>query len=144
DPFKPQSYSDEGAGQAIEGLKNSAALRDLEGHGGKIRGGDLVNAPGARPATASDNTHAAGLEHDDFSKFATENRDKLDPSAQRVMDVYDKFARQAHAEGRTGLTQQEHDQMMKEMAQASKPQLGDIWKNIGNIADLLNDVIDKM
>src|SRR4029453_18034035 len=82
---------------------------------------------------------AAGTEYADFKKYAAEHGDQLDPSARRVMDVYDKYARQAQAEGRPGLTQTEHDNMMKEMDQAAKPRLSDIFDKI---SDKLKDVID--
>jgi predicted pyridoxine 5'-phosphate oxidase superfamily flavin-nucleotide-binding protein len=125
DPFggTPTNYADQSSGQAIDGLKNAQQMRELAGQGGKISGGDLMNAIGS--GSGDYDGQAAGLEHDDFSKFARDYRDKLDPSAQRVMDVYDKYAQKAHAEGRTGLTPDEHAAMMKEMGEAAKPRLSD-------------------
>jgi hypothetical protein len=138
------NYADQGAGNAIDNLKRGADFREFvqnvtgRGRGDEINGGELKEA--IRRGTEDFDNAAAGTEYNDFKNFATENRDKLDPSARRVMDVYDKYARQAQAEGRTGLTPEEHSKMMTEMDEAARPRLSDLFDKIG---EKLKAAVDK-
>jgi hypothetical protein len=69
---------------------------------------------------------AASTEYHDFKNWAHANRDQLSPGAQRVLAVYDEYAKRAQAEGRTGLTDAEVSAMKRDMADAARPRLGDV------------------
>jgi hypothetical protein len=61
---------------------------------------------------------AAGVEFAAFMKFASENRARLSPEARKVLDIYERYARQAQSTGQTGITQNNWTKMMAEMQAA--------------------------
>jgi hypothetical protein len=103
-----KSYSDAGAGQALDALNKK----------GRISGDDVIDA--IENGTADFDGQAAGLEFEDFRKWAADNADRLGPAAKDVMSLYEKYVRQAKADGQTGIDPEDWTKMLGEMRKAVK------------------------
>lgn len=97
------TYSDQTAGVELDALSKK----------GMVSGKDIMAA--IERGTKDLDGQAAGLEFNDFAKWARDNAERLGGSAKDVMKIYEKYARKAQADGRTGLTPDEHAHMLKEM-----------------------------
>ncbi len=110
-------HLDAGAGKAIDGLNEKLGQKS----GSKIDGQELTQA--ILKGTEDLDNQAAGLEYDEFRKWANENAASLSPEAKKVMEIYDKYVTEAHKQGRTGILPEDHAKMVTEMQDASKPKL---------------------
>jgi hypothetical protein len=122
------TYADQGAGKAIDDLnQHQGSAHLLEKVFGmpasKVGGNELTDA--IAHGTEDADNEAAGTEYHDFHQWSIQNRDQLSPSAQRVMTVYDQYARQAQSEGRTGLSPDEYKHMLADMRESAKPTLAE-------------------
>jgi len=97
-------YKDAGAGKAIEGLKSKS---------GCISGQDMEKA--IIDGTKDLDNQAAGKEYADLKKFATENWGRMSPEARQKFQTYEKYAKAAQADGRTGIRQSDYNCMVNEM-----------------------------
>jgi hypothetical protein len=112
EPASTRSYSDEGAGQAIEGLSKR----------GLVSGSSLINAIDL--GTSDEDAQAAGREFDDFRKWARDNADRLTGDAKKVMEIYESHARKAQQAGSTGIPSDDYKLMLTEMRAAVAPKPG--------------------
>jgi hypothetical protein len=90
-----------------------AAIAKLENSHGPISGEAMQAA--IKDGVGDADGQAAGKEFDAFMKFQSENRSRLSPEASKVLDIYERYARQAQAKGQTGIPQDQFDKMMTEM-----------------------------
>jgi len=97
-------YKDASAGKAIEGLKSKK---------GQISGNDMQKA--IVDATKDLDAQAAGKEYADLKKYATENWNKLSPDAKQKFRTYEKYAKAAQAQGKTGINKCDYYKMVNEM-----------------------------
>jgi len=97
-------YQDASAGKAIEGLKSKK---------GQISGNDMQKA--IVDATKDLDAQAAGKEYADLKKYATENWNKLSPDAKQKFRTYEKYAKAAQAQGKTGINKCDYYKMVNEM-----------------------------
>ncbi|MFZ5470097.1 MAG: hypothetical protein ACOZIN_11735 [Myxococcota bacterium] len=91
------------------------AIRDLNAKQprGPISGEMLANA--IFNGTVDRDNQAAGAEFFEFMRWAKKNEFRLTPEAKQVLQVYEKYARQAQAEGETGIPVPQLRQMWHEM-----------------------------
>ncbi|MFH1807849.1 MAG: DUF1521 domain-containing protein [Pseudomonadota bacterium] len=102
--MKGAGYQDQGAGAAVENLKQQPK---------PISGEALEKA--IIDGTKDFDNQAAGKEYNDLSKYVKENWNNLSPDAQAKWGVYEKHAEANRAKGNTGIPVQEYNQMKAEM-----------------------------
>jgi uncharacterized protein YozE (UPF0346 family) len=90
-----------------------AACDELRSKPGTLTASDLTD--GIYKGTRDLDNGAAGSEFAEFERFAKQNKGKLSPEAQQVMDIYKKYADAAKAKGQTGIDQPSYDKMIGEM-----------------------------
>ena len=56
-----------------------------------------------------------------FSQLREQMGDKMDPAAQRVLDVVDRWVAQMQANGQTEMTPEQKAQFAAELSEAAKP-----------------------
>ncbi len=105
--MKSAGYKDKGAGKAIEELKSKK---------GEISGQDIQKT--IYNATKDLDGQAAGKEYADLKKFATENWDRMSPDAKAKFRVYEKHAKRAQAQGKSGIAMNDYRKMLGEMNRA--------------------------
>ena len=105
--MKSAGYNDKTAGKAIEGLKDKK---------GPITGDDMQKA--IVDGTKDLDSQAAGKEYKDFKKFYNENQDRMTPEAKAKFGVYEKYAKNAQKNGKTGIKQSDYNKMVGEMKTA--------------------------
>lgn len=115
--------TDVSAQKAIDGLSKGD---------GKISGEDMTRA--IEQGTKDLDAHSAGAEHDQFAKFAKQNPDRLSPEAKQVMDIYNKYASAAKANGQTGINPADYQKMLGEMKNVKTYK----DESMGNALDQLN------
>jgi len=91
----------------------SAATAKLDKLPSPITGDQMAQV--IKSGTQDKDGQAAGNEYKQFSDWAAKNQDKLSPEAKNVMQVYDKYAKAAQANGQTGINSADYDKMCKEM-----------------------------
>jgi len=96
-----------------------AAIRSLETSKGTVTGQAMMNAI-VTGAKDPDN-QAAGLEFADMQKWVGNNQARLSPEAKQVFATYEKAARNALAQGKTGITADAFKQLQTDMAKVSTP-----------------------
>ncbi len=111
--LKKAGYQDASAGKAIEGLKDKK---------GEISGQDMQRA--IEGATKDLDNQAAGKEYADLSRFAKDNWGRMSPDAREKFRVYDKYASEAKAAGKTGIDTPTYDKMVAEMKTAGYQDAG--------------------
>jgi hypothetical protein len=102
--LKGSGYKDASAGRAIETLKNKQ---------GPITGSDMQRA--IFEGTGDLDNAAASKEWADFQKFASENWNRMTPSAKAKFRTYQKYASSAQARGLKGIPSNEYACMKWEM-----------------------------
>lgn len=102
--LKKKGYQDATSGRAVESLNTAPK---------PISGKDMMNA--IVSGTRDLDKHAASSEYKDFKKFATANWKSMSPEAQAQFKTYEKYAKAAQAEKRTGIPKAEHAKMVGEM-----------------------------
>lgn len=102
--MKTAGYKDQTSGRAIETLKDKT---------GTISGDDMQKA--IVDGTKDRDNSAAGNEYKDFAKFTKDNASRLSPEAKAKYGVYDKYAKQAQANGQTGIKDADYKKMVGEM-----------------------------
>jgi hypothetical protein len=101
------AYQDTGA--AAELNKLSASNRKP----GSISAKEMTDA--ILNGTKDLDNQAAGKEYADIAKFVRENAQLLSPAAKKVFGIYERTAKEAQANGQTGIAQDKFNAMSKEM-----------------------------
>jgi Holliday junction resolvasome RuvABC DNA-binding subunit len=91
----------------------SKATAELKAKPGQISGSDMTDA--ISKGVSDLDGQAANAEFKEFQKFAKENGTKLSPEAKEVMGIYEKYAKAAQGQGKTGIEQGEFSKMLTEM-----------------------------
>ncbi len=86
---------------------------------GSITGKEFTDA--VVKGTNDRDAQAAGKEFKDIAKFVRENDKKLSPEAKKAFAVYEKAAKEAQANGQTGIADADYNKMVREMAKAGAP-----------------------
>jgi predicted nucleotidyltransferase len=98
----------------------SQAVLDLTFMTNPVSGEDMMNA--IRQGTEDLDGKSATDEFTMFADFAKANPNKLTPEAKAVMDIYEKYAKEARAKGQSGIPLDDWRKMLREMDQAAKSQ----------------------
>jgi len=96
-----------------------AALQTLESKKGQVSGQAMMSA--IVTGTADHDNQAAGLEFADMAKWVGNNQARLTPEAQQVFQTYEKAAKQALAQGKTGITDAALKQLVGDMQKVATP-----------------------
>src|SRR6185295_1570493 len=111
----------------------AAATAKLDKMPGPISGEQMAKS--IKEGTQDLDGHAASSEYKQFADWATKNQAKMSPEAQDVMKVYTSYAKQAQAQGQTGINPADYDKMCKEMVKVG---------NTDHSAKQATDALDKM
>lgn len=104
-PRRGRIYQDEGAGRAIEQLRQENPKH--------ITDDRLVQL--VLTATADTDNQSAGREYQDLRKFVQENWSKLTPDAKAKWQIYERFVQDAKSKGQTGMPIQDYMKMMLQL-----------------------------
>lgn len=101
-----REYEDEGAGRAIDALSQANPT-------GKLTAQQIYHL--LHKATRDLDNNAAGGEFNDLQKFIESNWDRLEPEAREVWLTYYETVMESRADGKSGIAQDEYENMLKEM-----------------------------
>ncbi|MBN1204354.1 MAG: hypothetical protein JXB05_05470, partial [Myxococcaceae bacterium] len=98
----------------------AAAIKQLDAQKStQVSGQAMMNA--IATGTQDHDGQAAGLEYADMAKWVGQNQARLSPEAQKVFAIYEKTARATMAQGKTGIPDAAHKQMLAEMQKVATP-----------------------
>jgi hypothetical protein len=106
----------------MRNVKDASASRELARLSmtpGRVGGRQMMDA--IRRGVGDFDGKSATDEFKMFADWAKKNSNKLSPAAKRVMDVYEKYAKAAQAQGQSGISLPDYRRMLREMSQAARP-----------------------
>jgi DNA gyrase inhibitor GyrI len=115
----------------MNNVKDAGATRELarlSATPGRVSGREMMNA--IRRGVGDFDGKSATDEFKQFADWAKANPSKLSPAAKRVMDVYEKYAKAAQAQGQSGIALQDYRRMLREMSHAARPPLALLARSI--------------
>lgn len=104
-----KTYSDNSTRSAIDTLNSKP---------GPLSATDVTQA--ITQGTGDFDNQAAGLEHADFAKWASRNKERLSPEAQQVLAIYERYSSRSLAAGNTGIPHSDWKKMIEEMNNVGK------------------------
>jgi gas vesicle protein len=99
-------FEDAGAGQAIENLQHQNPQ-------GPLTAEQLVRL--IQSATEDLDNSAAGAEFNDLQKFVQSNWNRMDDKAKQVWQVYYEKVMESRSQGKSGIDNQQYEEMLKDM-----------------------------
>jgi hypothetical protein len=114
--------------RGVQDASATAALAELDEKQGPINGDQMAAV--IRKGVADADGKGATDEFKQFADWAKANPAKLSPEAQKVMGLYEKYAKAAQAQGQSGIALTDYRQMLREMVHVARPPMAFLMRAI--------------